>query len=241
VPDLARVLPDVARPDATTVTISQWDEQSPIDQRARADRALDDRATSPWPEGLLSTSCFLSTGPVERVGLLAETSTHDDRPGQLQVVRYEQWSSGVHDAATALDQSGVATYRLYRSHLSGDRDGSSAGPRCVVLVTIDFADDVDEPARRWVDSVIAAIEAEPEPIPGLVAGHFHLSEDRRRVVNYAEWTSEQAYDLALGSGPPGIAQTDLPEWRLVWEAPGVLANTAARYVIRGTLAPNTIS
>ncbi|MBA3372880.1 MAG: antibiotic biosynthesis monooxygenase [Euzebyaceae bacterium] len=85
--------------------------------------------------------------------------------------------------------------------------------------------------------MLDALEAEPEPVPGLTSAQFHASTDGRQVINYAEWTSEQAHSDALDRGPDGVGQTDLPEWRRVRAFPGVTSNTVTRYILHQALTP----
>jgi hypothetical protein len=65
----------------------------------------------------------------------------------------------------------------------------------------------------------------------MIGAHFHAGIAGAQVFNYAEWTSEAAYDEALAHGPAGVGQTDLPEWRHVRDFPGVTSNTVTRYVL----------
>jgi Antibiotic biosynthesis monooxygenase len=84
-------------------------------------------------------------------------------------------------------------YRLYRSHVNADLQDTMPGSRCVVIVTIDFDGSDEQRLRGWINAVVDALEAEPNAIPGMICGHFHASLAGNRVLNYAEWTSEQAY------------------------------------------------
>ncbi|MDP1125051.1 hypothetical protein Q5O12_26370, partial [Klebsiella pneumoniae] len=71
----------------------------------------------------------------------------------------------------------------------------------------------------------------------LLAAHFHVSTDGRRVVNYAEWTDVQAHVDALAAGSDGVG-TPTPRWRRVREFPGVLSDdSVARYRLAHTFVP----
>lgn len=130
----------------------------------------------------------------------------------------------------------LRTFERYRSHRPAT-PGPASQPGCVV-VTIDFDGPDPDRQRRWIDGVVAALAAEPEPAPELIAAHFHASVDGTQVVNYAEWTSAQAHRDALDHGPGGVGQADLPEWRRVRDFPGVAANTVGRYALHRSLAPD---
>jgi Antibiotic biosynthesis monooxygenase len=110
-----------------------------------------------------------------------------------------------------------------------------------VINTVEF-DGPDEPRlRRWIDGVIDALEAEPNDIPGLICAHLHVSSVGTRVLNFAEWTSEQAYDEALSHGPRGVGQTDLAEWQSVKDFPGVVGDTVNQYALHRSLATPTVA
>jgi hypothetical protein len=218
-------LPDITRPDVAVVTVTHRKATSETEQRARADALIDATARTP-PHGLLTVSCFVSIGSSTNPGYVR--ATQDDKPRrseELDVMTYEQWGDG-----GEASQAGEP-YRLYRSHVNAAPPDAAQGPRCVVIVTIDFNAPDQQRLRQWIDGVVAALEAEPSAIPGMIAGHFHTNLAGNRVLNYAEWTSERAYDDALATGPAGIGQTDLPEWRRVREFPGVTGNPLMRYAL----------
>jgi Antibiotic biosynthesis monooxygenase len=76
----------------------------------------------------------------------------------------------------------------------------------------------------------AALGSEGEPHPGLIAAHFHISDDGTQILNYAEWVNEQAHRDALEHGPTqGIGQTNSPHWRNVQNMPGVTPTGLQRY------------
>lgn len=218
-------LPDIADPAVAMVSVEQHDVADEHEQGAVADAIVASWSQELWPEHLRSVSCFVSIDPVVGVGFLRGTEAGD--VGGLRVVTYVQWTSA---AAT----SGRGVFARYRSY---QPTTSRPGPRpgCVVFVTVDFDGPDGDRQRRWIDGVVAALAAEPQPAPGLIAAHFHASTDGTRVVNYAEWTSAQAHRDALADGPDGIGQAELPEWRRVREFPGVTANTVGRYALRRSL------
>lgn len=113
-------------------------------------------------------------------------------------------------------------YRLYRT------GGMASGTKtvgCVVLVTVDTDDEAT--ARAWVDSVFVALASEPNPHPGGISAAFHIREDGKQVINYAEWVSAQDHVDALGDGKGvGSATAD---WRRVQNFPGTRQGGFVRY------------
>jgi Antibiotic biosynthesis monooxygenase len=113
-------------------------------------------------------------------------------------------------------------FKLYRT---GGMAGGSKTTGCVVLVTIDTDDEAT--ARAWVDSVFVALTSEPNPHPGGISAAFHIREDGKQVINYAEWVSAQDHADALSNGTGvGSATAD---WRQVQNFPGVRQGGFVRY------------
>jgi hypothetical protein len=221
-------LPDVADPSVAMVSLEGRDVGDETEQRSVADAVVAGWAKDPWPEHLRSVSCFTSVDPVVGVGFLRGTEATDD--ARLRVVTYAQW--------TSMPADNLLTFARYRS-FQPVAPGTAPRTGCVFFVTIDFDGPDRRRQRRWIEGVVAALAAEPEPAPGLIAAHFHASTDGTRVVNYAEWISAQAHRDALTHGPNGVGQTELPEWRRVREFPGVTGNTVGRYTLHRSLTAET--
>lgn len=214
-------LPNVADPAVTVVSVEQRAVANATEQHAVAGAMMATSAQEPWPKHLHSVSYFVSVDPVTGVGILRGTEAGGAT--RLGVVTYAQWTSPPQ----------TPTLRTFERHRSYQPATPVPGPRpgCVVFVTIDFDDPDRDRQRRWIDAVVAALAAEPQPAPGLFAAHFHASTDGTQVLNYAEWTSAQAHRDALEGGPGGLGRAERPEWRRVHEFPGVTANTVGRYVV----------
>ncbi|WP_434439255.1 antibiotic biosynthesis monooxygenase family protein [Lentzea sp. E54] len=71
----------------------------------------------------------------------------------------------------------------------------TAGPDQVTLVNVFTV----APARQ--DELVAALDKASDEVfaalPGFISANLHASLDGTRVVNYAQWSSEQAYRDAL--------------------------------------------
>lgn len=54
---------------------------------------------------------------------------------------------------------------------------------------------LDDPAQQagLIDGIVAEIDGWVKHIPGFVSASFHASHDGRHVLNYAQWTSRDAY------------------------------------------------
>jgi len=113
-------------------------------------------------------------------------------------------------------------YRLYRK---GEHNGRTPG--CVVLVKVNTENEAV--AREWVDAVFHAIETDPElPREGGISAHFHIRDDGRHVINYAEWVSEEAHVAALATPGNGVG-SQTPEWHRVQTFPGVTPDGFERH------------
>jgi Antibiotic biosynthesis monooxygenase len=191
--------PDITRPDAAQVLVRAWTVRDAAEQRALAE-ALAERG-APGPDGPVARTLLLGT----------------DEP---RVLTYTQWAR--HARIPADEHRTSIAYELYRS---GERPNPPR-PGCIVVVSVRF--DGPDPARqrRWIDTVFDALGSETELHPGGISGHFHVSLDGTRVLNYAEWTSEAAHREALGSGGTVGRST---AWLRVQSFPGVVESSVARY------------
>ncbi|WP_169736765.1 antibiotic biosynthesis monooxygenase [Pseudonocardia spinosispora] len=220
------VLPDIARADAGTILVSRWIVGDLARQRAAVDATMAEYAKlGAVPDGLLALSCFVS-------------------PDSDSVLNYAQWTSdavharfvesdrprlakGVDDLVPGIRRPGLVRYRLYREYRP-----VKARVGTVVMVSVEF----DRPglARGWVDAVLEAIR-EAAPVPGLISNYFHVSLDDVRVLNYAEWTDDQAHRAAIDSagGPIGEHGT---VGRLFRTMPGVVDIGFDRYQLYRSLS-----
>lgn len=192
-------LPDPTRTDADTVLI--------VETPASMDEVFGQLEQKPWPEGLLSFSTFAATD--------GET-----------MLAYTQWAAGAagHQFLSELTGGEPVEYRLYRSQTREN----PPPPGCIVVVKVEFDGPDEQRQRRWVDTVFEALEGETEPHPGGISGHFHVSTDGTRVLNYAEWTDEQAHRDALESSRQGTVGSS-PGWQRVRDFPGVRGSGFRRY------------
>jgi len=177
--------------------VRQLPVDGPEQQHAVAEATLAAWDESPWPDGLIARTCYMSTDA-------------------LRVLTYEQWSSDPHDIAAP----DAITFRLYRSGVRTD----APVPGCIVIVEV--GTDGDDTARRWVDAVFDALAAETTLHPGGISGHFHISVDGTRVLNYAEWVDEASHVEAV-SATGSIGRG--PAWRRVQTMPGVVNLGFRRY------------
>lgn len=106
-------------------------------------------------------------------------------------------------------------FTLYRTGESAD--GKKVG--CVVVVTVDADDEVT--ARAWIDTVFTALSSDPQPHPGGISAAFHIREDGRQVINYAEWVSAEDHADALARTAGRGIGTRTADWARVLDFPGV--------------------
>jgi hypothetical protein len=187
---LSNTLPDIDRPDVRIAVVRQFPVDSPAQQRDVADATLAAWHAAPWPDALISRTCYVSTD-------------------EQRVLTYEQWRDDQPD----LEDPAAIAYRLYRS---GVRDDAPV-PGCIVIVEVQT--DTGDTARTWIDAVFDALAAEVTLHPGGISGHFHVSLDGTRVLNYAEWVDEASHIEAVsGTGSLGRG----PAWNRVHTMSGVV-------------------
>ncbi|MBB4917733.1 antibiotic biosynthesis monooxygenase [Streptosporangium saharense] len=199
------VHPDPANPEARAVLTAHWPRHHAPLETVTA--SWQDR---PWPEDLVSVNAYVSTDGED-------------------VLVYEQWAIDPPAAHSTMGAEPVA-YRLYRS---GARQDAPV-PGCVVIVSVEFVGPDRRRQERWIDTVFDALAAETDPHPGGISGHFHVSLDGTRVLNYAEWTDEASHREALANSGQGTVGS-APEWRRVLEFPGVRESGVRRYRLHASL------
>ncbi|MEV5980385.1 antibiotic biosynthesis monooxygenase [Streptomyces sp. NPDC052114] len=235
-------LPDPADNAGGLTFISTWSTGSPTRQRATVDAIAGAWRTRPWPhEGLLSYTVYAGS---DGSTLLHHSHWRDE-------AAYEDFfasrgngrdarNTEIDAAVPGIERLGLDKTRLYRSW-TGGRGREAREPGAIVIVQVAFEGPDAERQRAWVDAVVDALDGDSAGTgdtggtggsggkSGLLAAHFHVSTDGTRVVNYAEWESEQAHIDALGAVGAG-AGAPSPLWQRVWAFPGVLSDgTVARY------------
>ncbi|MCI0391823.1 MAG: antibiotic biosynthesis monooxygenase [Acidobacteria bacterium] len=221
-------LPDVTRPDVGTVSVIEWKVGIPERQQAFAEAFIGAWEGTPWPQGMLSANLLLSTDGSTVLNYAqwsGDDAYHEFARTHLQS-RFEQ----IDRAVPEMNRSGPVNYRLYRSGVRPD----APTPGCIVIVSVEFDGPDEQRQRRWVDTVFEALEAETEPHPGGISGHFHLSVDGARVLNYAEWTSEEAHREAVERSGQGSVGSG-PKWRQVRSFPGIKSSGYKRYRLAHSL------
>ncbi|MFD4634437.1 antibiotic biosynthesis monooxygenase [Streptomyces sp. NPDC058284] len=234
-------LPDPARQDGDLTFISTWSTGSPERQRATLDAIAKAWESRPWPhEGLLSYTVYAGA---DGSTVLHRSQWRDDSAYQDFFANSgngrDARNTDIDAAVPGIERLGLNKTRLYRSWTEGrddsdgsdgsDREGHDSGALAIVVVQVDFEGPDEDRQRAWADGVIEALDTDPAGKPGLRSAHFHVSIDGRRVLNYAEWESEQAHIDALAAAGEGIG-SPTPQWRRVRDFPGVVGDGAvARY------------
>jgi Antibiotic biosynthesis monooxygenase len=215
-------LPRIARTDAGAIMVSEWSVDT-ADRQTKTVQAFSRIWESEaWPIGLLSVNLFGSIDGTTIVNY-AQWSHQDSYQAFTRTHLRSRLVEEIDRFVPGISRKPPIRYVLYRS-----RAGQEAPPvGCVVIVSVEFDGPDEQRQRRWVDKVFDALEAETELPPGGISGHFHLSTDGTRVLNYAEWTDEDSHRRALASSGQGTIGRD-PKWLEIRNYPGVVANEFKR-------------
>ena len=120
--------------------------------------------------------------------------------------------------------------RLYRSFI-GDE---SAELGCLVVVRQPLKGNDPQIQRNWADTVIAALESQAEPAPGLGAANFFLSTDGTQVLNLGKWKSADAHRSWLSRERKG----ESTEWQAVLShSDAASGGDVRRYEFLGAVEP----
>ncbi|MBT2386700.1 antibiotic biosynthesis monooxygenase [Streptomyces sp. ISL-11] len=200
--------PEITRSDAQATYVSYWFVDGADHGRAVLDQVVTAWEQTPWPEGLLSLSCYLAT----------DGST---------VLTYAQCAGpDVHGPFLRGLPAGPARVEpiAFRLHRSVVVDPAAGAPGTLVAASFDV--DGAERQRHIVETVARTLEQAPTGgQAGLIAAHFHLSVDGSRVLNFAEWTSDEAHaafldgatrhrSLRLAQDTPGVRPIGYKRYRL---------------------------
>ncbi|OAR26411.1 antibiotic biosynthesis monooxygenase [Streptomyces sp. ERV7] len=226
-------LPDLRRPGVEVVKSSVWRMGTPERQRAAVEAIAAAWGSRDWPDvGLLSYSVYTGT---DGDALLHYSQWRSEAAYQDFFRRFRDGRNAEIDAAVpGIERVGLHSYELYRS--SGPRPGDPRTPGCIVIVDVEFEGPDPERQRAWVDGVFEALATDPDLPPGGVSAHFHTSLDGTRVLNYAEWESEQAHLDALAAPGAGVG-SKTPQWARVQNHPGVTGGGVTRYLPALTVTP----
>ncbi|KUJ64395.1 hypothetical protein ACZ90_57545 [Streptomyces albus subsp. albus] len=228
---IATGYPDPTEPGVGAALFSTWSVGGAERQRATAQAIEATWRGRPWPdENLLSYSVYAADdGDI----LLHHSQWRSEEAYFAFVANHRQErNSSIDDAVPGIKRLGLSAYRLHRSHIPDPDRRATQPPGLIVTVDARFA---PVPDRRtgWVDTVVDVLAADPHRHRELLGAHFHLLVDGARhlasaadrVFNYAEWTSEEAYDEAVADSPEGGAA----DWRRVLEFPGFQGSTVTRH------------
>jgi len=50
-----------------------------------------------------------------------------------------------------------------------------------------------EQQQKLVDAIVSEVERWVRHCPGFISANYHLSQDGTRVLNYAQWTTQEAW------------------------------------------------
>jgi hypothetical protein len=216
-----RTVAEVTRPDVGLVAVAEWSTARPR-QQAVADAALDAWKRVGWPAGLLSHWCLL--GADESSVLHYIQSADEQAVRRFVATGKPEWARAVADAEPPFQRHGVVGYQVYRGRYFA---ASPEVPGCVVTIKREFDGADPARARAWVDAMFAAT-GDDTPFPGAIAAHMHVSVDGARVLNFAQWTSEQAHQALVESTPRRLAGNRA--WRRAEESwPRLERTTMRRY------------
>lgn len=223
--------PDVTRADVALITVSQWkintsDRLGQLSARLESDE---------WPRGLLSVSLFQSTD--NRTMLNYAQWASEEAYYEFERKKQARGSRHSGDSGVWSARGESTPYRLYRSRVRND----APNPGCLVLVEVEFTGSDEARQRRWVDTVLDALDSEIDHPTGGIAGHFHLSVDGTRVINCALWVDEEAHRQAMEASGQGTVIRG-PKWLLVRDFLGMKSSQVTRYhLIRSDSAQKSVT
>ncbi len=217
-----RQWPVIARPGVGLVLVSEANVGTVQRQHAFAEAFRSSWEGEEWPRGLTSVTLFAATDGYTVLTYAQWEDEDSYRVFARHILpgRRERIAAAV----PGVQPTPAIAYRLYRErHWENGPE-----PECLVVVKVEFDSPDADRQTRWVNAVFGALEGEPELPAGGLSGYFHLSRDGKHVLNYAEWTSEQAHRQAIESSGQGTIGKG-ERWLAVRNFPGVVASGFQRY------------
>ncbi|MFB9909466.1 antibiotic biosynthesis monooxygenase [Allokutzneria oryzae] len=197
--------PDLTRPDAGTILVSRWNVSTPQHQRAAAEATLGEWDRADRPDAMLALYALLSLDG-DHVLYYAQW-TDDEAHEEFVRTKRPELVRRIDAGVPGIERPGLTRYRLHRSC----RSDITTRPGLVVGVR--FETDGPVAQKALADLVVERLEA--ERVPGMISANFHLSKDGTKVLNYAEWTDEDAYHaFTAGTVSPALRES-------IDEIPGV--------------------
>lgn len=224
-------LPDITRRDVGAILASEWIVGTTERQRVTIEAFANSMERNPWPQGLISANLYASTDGT--TVLLYGQWTSEGAYQEYMRTQRRSLALSMDAAVPGIERRPAVSYQLYRST---SRNGAGQAPGCIVAVNVEFDGPDPQRQRRRVDAVLEALGSESHLPPGGIAGHFHISTDATRVLNYAEWASEEDHVQALASSGQGSIGSG-PKWRDVQNFLGVKSSGFKRYHISRSFVP----
>lgn len=220
--------PAITRPDSGIALVSKWTVENSRDQVAAGDAAAEVWDHLPWPENLLSHSVYLGTD--DTTIMQYSQWTNEKAIEAFQQNHLPQRAKKAYKAVPGLERVEAVKYSLYKSMTS---ERPFRRPGCIILVT--FETETAEVQKTFVNTLIKTVENRSvSHHPGSIASHFHLSTDGKRVLNYAEFTSEHAHEEMLQSS----LQKDDAVPRLISSIPGLMPHGFERFQLYKSISQN---
>lgn len=210
------------RPGCGLAVVSEWTVESPAHQRAVMDAFGAVWAGQEWPQGMLS-GILLAGNDGESIVVYGQWTGEEAYRTALET-HLRPRAARVDQLAPGTIRSSPAFYRLHRSRI---RD-TAAMPGCIILITFNFASPDAERQKDFISAIFRAVDSMPDPPVGAIGGHLHISTDGMRVLNFAEWTSEEAHRRAV-EDPARLGPG--PQWAGVRSFPGLEGSRFQRYTI----------
>lgn len=215
--------------------VSEWTVDTPERQTKAIEAFSQIWESEPWPSGLVSVNLFGSNDGTAIVNY-AQWSNQEAYQAFTHTRLRSRLVEEIDRLVPGISRKPQVRYRVYRSNTAPEVHPLG----CVVLVWVEFDGPDERRQRRWVDIVIDALDAENDLPAGGISGHFHLSSDGTRVLNYAEWTDKDSHQRALDPSGQGTIGRN-PKWLDVRAFPGVAANRFNRYHLMQSYSSETRS
>lgn len=152
------------------------------------------------------------------------------------VATYSQWSTRPAPATAPFGLPTADGLWLHRERTQRDQ-ATRQRPGCVIVARITFGGSAPDQAQAWIDTAFATDFGEDDPIDGLLAAHFHASDDGTNMVNLAEWRSADDHRRMMSAAAEAAAAGADDPAEEIHTFSGIVATAVDRFRIAHHLVP----
>lgn len=152
---------------------------------------------------------------------------------------YRQWSTPPTPETARLGMPSPGANGMWLQRKRTQRDQPTRQrPGCVVIARITFDGSEPGQAQAWIDTAFATDFGENDQLDGLLAAHFHATDDGTTMVNIAEWRSADDHRRMMSAATDAAAAGADDPAEQIHTFSGIAATAVDRFRIAQHVVPD---